>query len=152
MAKVKKNMDYYGAFLLRYKDFEHLINQENEESIIFAIYSGGVCIECMLCSFVQKIYIDKNAVEITFRDHDILDLYDKAKNQISYEKKHKLNELILTVNEYWSNELRYFSVKELKKQEINKILKDKKVSLKTYYKEMINTVKELFEIGDLYGK
>ena len=101
--------DYLSAAKSRFYDCNHL--KENDNCIIFAIYSAGVSIECVL-----RAHITKYTKEFDSK-HDLKKLFLKSLiiQKLSNTKKEKAISFIKIANELWSNDLRYYSEKRMKR-------------------------------------
>lgn len=118
--------------------------------MIFAIYCSGVSIECVLRAYIARYTKEFDS------EHDLEKLFFKSlisQKIESDEEKISIMASIKSANEIWSNDLRYFSEKRMKRilahnfvknsrepKDINKYLKNK-------YSEISETANKILEIG-----
>lgn len=138
--------DYYSASKERYNDFLKLSTSEN--SIVYAVYSAGLSIECLLRAFITK-----NSSSFDSR-HDLSKLFVESKiSQIlSPKDRDKMTLAIQVAVKYWTNATRYESIKSVKRKLGHEMTNGKKKNfekfLKSYFSDFFDQTKKVHEIGE----
>ncbi len=138
--------DYYFASKERLNDFHKL--RPDEKSVIFAVYCGGLAIECMLRAFITK-----HTDQFDGR-HNLMSLFFESRitEKLSIKEKERVNILLQEASQYWRNSLRYDSISSLKRTLGHEIAyskhKNPEKFLKKYFSNFFTITEKFIEIGD----
>jgi len=149
LKKNSKSNVYFLASKERYNDFLKL--NTSDDSIVYAVYSAGLSIECLLRAFIAK----KSDVFDSRHDLKKLFIESKISQILSPKDRDKMTLAIQVAADSWNNAIRYESIKSLKRKLghkiANKRIKRIEKSLRYNFSDFFDQTKKVHEIGEKYG-
>lgn len=132
--------DYYTAALERLQESEQM--RQAEETVVLAVYTAGVSIECMLRAYgvINLAPFDKkHDLRKLLNDSGLLDSHNT-------EAKEAITKAVITAHRLWANDLRYYSRLRLKRTIAHEMARSKEKDLSKYFAAKNN---ELYQATSL---